>query len=102
MLEYKERVDSFMSSTGNRYSNEFKQQLVELFQSGQSVSKLSREYGIPTGTIYKWVKELTPVITEDGKSVTPKEVKVLEKRIKELEMENEILKKATAIFARKP
>jgi transposase len=91
-----------MSSTGNRYSNEFKQQLVELFQSGQSVTKLSREYGIPTGTIYKWVKELTPVITEDGKSVTPKEVKVLEKRIKELEMENEILKKATAIFARKP
>ena len=87
-----------MSSTGNRYSNEFKQQLVELFQSGQSVTKLSREYGIPTGTIYKWVKELTPVITEDGKSVTPKEVKVLEKRIKELEMENEILKKATAIF----
>ena len=87
-----------MSSTGNRYSNEFKQQLVELFQSGQSVTKLYREYGIPTGTIYKWVKELTPVITEDGKSVTPKEVKVLEKRIKELEMENEILKKATAIF----
>ena len=101
MLEYKEGVD-LMSSTGNRYSNEFKQQIVELFQSGQSVTKLSREYGIPTGTIYKWVKELTPVITEDGKSVTPKEVKVLEKRIKELEMENEILKKATAIFARKP
>jgi len=91
-----------MSSTGNRYSNEFKQQLVELFQSGQSVSKLSREYGIPTGTIYKWTKELTPVTTEDGKSVTPKEVKALEKRIRELEMENEILKKATAIFARKP
>jgi transposase len=101
MIEYKEGVD-LMSSTGNRYSNEFKQQLVELFQSGQSVSKLSREYGIPTGTIYKWTKELTPVTTEDGKSVTPKEVKALEKRIRELEMENEILKKATAIFARKP
>jgi transposase len=101
MLEYKEGVD-LMSSTGNRYSNEFKQQIVELFQSGQTVSKLSREYGIPTGTIYKWTKELTPVITEDGKTVTPKEVKALEKRIRELEMENEILKKATAIFARKP
>lgn len=45
MLEYKGGVDSFMSSTVNRYSNEFKQQLVELFQSGQSVTKLSREYG---------------------------------------------------------
>ena len=33
------------------------------------------------------------MITEDGKTVTPKEVKALEKRIKELEMENEILKK---------
>ena len=101
MLEYKGGVD-LMSSTGHRYSNEFKQQLVELFQSGQSVTKLSREYGIPTGTIYKWAKELTPVITEDGKAVTPKEIKALEKRIRELEMENEILKKATAIFARKP
>ena len=68
MLEYKEGVDS-ISSTGNRYSNEFKQQIVELFQSEQSVSKLSREYGIPKGTIYKWAKELTPVITEDGKSI---------------------------------
>lgn len=55
-----------MSSRGNRYSIEFKQQVVELFQSGQSISKLSREYGIPIGTIYKWNKDLTPVITEDG------------------------------------
>lgn len=102
MIKYKERVDSFMSSTGNRYSNEFKQQLVELNQSGSSVYKLSREYGIPTGTIYIWIKDFTPVVTEDGRSVTPKEVKALEKQIRELEMENEILKKATAIFARKP
>ena len=101
MLEYKVGVD-LMSSTSNRYSNEFKQQLIGLFQSGQSVTKLSREYGIPTGTIHKCAKELTPVITEDGKTVTPKEIKALEKRIRELEMENEILKKATAIFARKP
>ena len=43
-------------------------------------------------------KKLTPVITEDGKTVTPKEINALEKRIRELEMENEILKKATAIF----
>ena len=29
MIEYKEGVDSFMSSTGNRFSNEFKQQFLE-------------------------------------------------------------------------
>lgn len=49
--------------------------------------------GIPTGTIFKWIKELTPVVTEDGKTVTSKEVKALEKRIRELETENEIQKK---------
>lgn len=90
-----------MSSKGNRYTIEFKQQIVELNKSGSSVYKLSREYGIPTGTIYKWIKDLTPVTTEDGKSITPSEIRALEKRIRELEMENEILKKATAIFARK-
>lgn len=99
MLEYKEGVDSFMSSKGNRYFNEFSQQIVELKQSGQSVSNLSCEYGIPTGTIKKWTKELTSVVTEDGKAFTPKEIKALEKRIKALEMENKILKKATYHFA---
>jgi transposase len=91
-----------MSSKGNRYTIEFKHQIVELNKSGSSVYKLSREYGIPTGTIYKWIKDLTPVTTEDGKSITPSEIRALEKRIRELEMENEILKKATAIFAQKP
>jgi len=34
--------------------------------------------------------------------VNKKEMEAMRKRIRELEMENEILKKATAIFARKP
>lgn len=91
-----------MATKGHRYQEDFKQQIVELYHSGQNASKLSREYGVPTGTIYKWIKELTPVITKDGKQLSEKDIKALEKRIKALELENEILKKATAIFARKP
>ena len=91
-----------MSLTGKRYTDDFKTQMIELYNSGQSVIKLSREYGIPKGTLYKWIKELLPILTEDGKETNRKEIKALEKRIKELELENEILKKATAIFARKP
>jgi transposase len=34
--------------------------------------------------------------------VNKKEMEAMRKRIRELEMENEILKKVTAIFARKP
>lgn len=91
------------SKKGNRYSEDFKKQLYELNLNGKSVPTLASEYGIPTGTIYKWFSELKPIAhTEDGTPVNKKEMDAMRKRIRELEMENEILKKATAIFSRKP
>lgn len=87
---------------GYRYPQEFKEQIYELYKAGQSVPKLSSEYGIPTGTIYKWISELKPFTTkEDGAKMNRQELQAMKKRIKELELENEILKKATAIFAKK-
>ena len=87
---------------GYRYPQEFKEQIYELYKAGQSVPKLSSEYGIPTGTLYKWLSDLKPfTTTEEGTKVNRKELQAMKKRIKELELENEILKKATAIFAKK-
>ena len=90
-----------MSKNGVRYTDEFKQQIVDLYRSGQSVSYLSREYGVTNVTIYKWTKELSPIKTSGGEEVSVKDYTAMQKRIAELEMECEILKKATAIFARK-
>ena len=90
-----------MSKNGKRFSDEFKKQIVELYNSGSSVSYLSREYGVTNVTIYKWIKESSPIQISDEKQITAKEYEKLKKRIAELEMENDILKKATAIFARK-
>ena len=84
-----------------RYTDEFKQQIVDLYNSGSSVANLSSEYGVATVTIYKWIKQLSPVKISDDEEITAKDYKAMKKRIAELEMENEILKKATAIFARK-
>lgn len=89
-----------MSKTGNRYTEEFKKQIVDLYQAGSTVSYLSREYGVANVTIYKWIKELSPVKVSAEEEITSKEYDKMKKRIAELEMENEILKKATAIFAR--
>jgi len=86
---------------GIRYTDDFKQQIVDLYNSGQPVLELSREYGVATVTIYKWIKQYSPLNVADNKEITAKEYQKLQKRIAELEMENEILKKATAIFARK-
>ncbi len=90
-----------MSKNGIRYSEEFKQQIVDLYHAGSSVTYLSREYGVANVTIYKWIKELSPVKVSEKEEITSKEYEKMKKRIAELEMENEILKKATAIFARK-
>jgi len=90
-----------MSKQGTRYSDEFKQQIVDLYQSGKSVNYLHSEYGVTQVTIYKWIKELSPVQVSSQQEITSKEYEKMKKRIAELEMENEILKKATAIFARK-
>jgi transposase len=90
-----------MSKNGIRYTDEFKKQLVDLYQAGSSASYLSREYGVSNVTIYKWIKEFSPIKVSEEEEVTSKEYEKMKKRIAELEMENDILKKATAIFARK-
>ena len=44
-----------------RYNQEFKQTVVELYRSGTPVSQLSNEYGVSEVTIYKWIKQLSPI-----------------------------------------
>lgn len=90
-----------MSKNGIRYTDEFKQQIVDLYRSGNTVSYLSSEYGVTTVTLYKWIKQLSPIKVSEGEEISAKDYKAMQKRIAELEMECEILKKATAIFARK-
>ena len=90
-----------MAKNQRSYTPEFKQQIVELHnKAGKGITELSNEYGIPKGTISTWVKNLSPVQISDTETVSLKEFKALQKRMKELEIENEILKKATAIFAK--
>ena len=38
-----------------RYEQSFKETLVELYDSGQSVPSLSSKYGIAQTTLYKWI-----------------------------------------------
>ncbi|HLR66870.1 MAG TPA: transposase [Virgibacillus sp.] len=86
---------------GKRYSDDFRKMVVDLYHSGQSVRKLSSEYGVSEVTIYTWIKKLSPAEMEDGSSVTPEDYAELQKQMLKLQQENEILKKATAIFAKK-
>ena len=83
----------------NRYTDEFKQNILELHQKGiKTARERSNEYGVGYSTFHKWVRATTPhPIT----NVTPEQSMTELKRIKELEEEVEILKKALGLFARR-
>ncbi len=83
-----------MAHNGNRYPEEVKRQIIDLYLSGKSVTELANEYGLVEQTIYKWKKLYAPTIQVDENQTTSvKEYKDLQKKMRELEMENEILKK---------
>lgn len=85
-----------------KYTDEFKQQIVDLYNMGnKSLSELESEYGVSKSTMNGWIKKLSPVKISETETITMKEYQALQKKIRELELENEILKKATAIFAKK-
>ncbi|GAB6167582.1 IS3 family transposase [Clostridium carnis] len=85
--------------SGKRYDQEYKNMIVDLFKSGMSLAELSSEYGIAKSTINGWVKDVKEVKIDENESMTLKEVKALKKEMARIKEENEILKKAMAIFA---
>ncbi|GIN59993.1 transposase [Lederbergia ruris] len=88
-------------NNGKRYNDDFRKMIVDLYHSGSSVKDLSSEYGISEVSIYAWIKKFSPIELEDGSSVTPDDYAKLQKQLLRIQEENEILKKAMAIFARK-
>ncbi len=56
---------------GNRYTDDFRKMIVDLYHTGQPVKDLSGEYGVSEVTIYAWIKKFNPVELEDGSSIIP-------------------------------
>jgi transposase len=87
-----------MSTRQTRYDEEFKRTLVDLYHNGKTQASLSKEYGVSLTALSRWIKQYSTVETDDGEIMTAKQVKELQKRMAQLEEENQILKKAIAIF----
>lgn len=82
------------------YTNEFKIMIVELVLSGKEVKEVSSEYSLSESTIRTWVKKKAPIEIE-GKTTNLEEINKMKKENAKLKEENEILKKAMAIFIKK-
>jgi transposase len=88
-------------SKGKRYTDDFKEMIVDLYKSGMTLAELSSEYGIAKSTINGWIKGLKEIKVNGDEVITLKEVMALKKEMARIKEENEILKKAMAIFATK-
>jgi len=88
------------------YDKEFKTQTVLLvIEEGKPVAQVARDLGISENTLYRWVSEYKqdPQNAFRGSGVLKAEDKTLrdlQKQVRDLQMENEILKKAMRIFAK--
>ena len=102
-VEYKDKKTGGKQMGSNKgYSEEFKQNIVELNRKGKNVSELVSEYGVSKTTINIWIKERSPIKSgSEDLGITGLELKAMQRRIKEIEEENEILKKVITIFAKK-
>ena len=87
--------------TRKRYSPEFKQEAVDLVhRSGKSANQIARELGISQVSLSRWLR-ITEDPPEEPKSFSlQEENQRLQKEVERLKMERDILKKATAFFAK--
>jgi len=93
-----------MKKNRQRFSPEFKLEAAQLVaDQGYSVREAAEAMSVGKSTMDKWVRQLKKERggqSFEGMPMTPDQLKIrdLERKIRRIEMEKEILKKATALL----
>ena len=85
-----------------KYDEEFKKMIVNLCETNKdkTMSDIAREYGITRTSITQWRKKYGTITTSTGETTCNDEILKLKKELQQVQLENEILKKAVAIFSK--
>ncbi|MFM1980054.1 MAG: hypothetical protein RLZ68_1319 [Pseudomonadota bacterium] len=90
------------------YAQAFREQMVELVRSGRAPSELSKEFGCHTTSILSWVRQAggaavatLPANVAALNAQERQELIELRRKLRQVQMERDILAKATAWFAGK-
>jgi transposase len=86
------------------FTDEFKQQMVQLYLNGKSRSDIVREYDLSATAFDRWIKQHQTSGSfkeKDNRSEAENELLKLRKEVQQLRMENDILKQAALIMGRK-
>ena len=83
------------------YTDDFKTMIAELVLSGKTPKEVANEYSISETAVRNLTKKKAPIKSGEGDSTSLEEITKMRKENARLKEENEILKKAMAIFAKK-
>ena len=84
-----------------KYTDEFKRRAVRMsYSSERSVRDVAESLGVDKSMLYQWRKRYTPDGDKSEQAEQKEDIRALQMRIAELEEENDILKKASAYFAK--
>lgn len=86
------------------FKDEFKHQMVKLYNSGKSKTEIVREYDLTPSALNNWIKRINATGSpKEADNRTPEENELIKLRKinQQLMMENDILKQAALIFGRK-
>ena len=82
-----------------QYDEAFRQNALQLIESGRSVHSVSQSLGVSEGLLYNWKSKAKQKNIEKIEPAS-EEIAALKKELAEVEMERDILKKALSIFSR--
>ena len=86
------------------YTEEFKKQMVDLYNAGKPRTEIAREYELTPSALDRWISRINRTGSskeKDNRSEAENELIAMRKENARLRLENEILKKAALIFATK-
>ncbi len=78
-----------------KYDEDYKREAVKKIHDGQSVASVAGELGVAESLLHNWKRRMMEVSSD-----SEKEVIGLRKKLREVEMERDILKKAALIFGK--
>lgn len=93
-----------MAREKRQYTDEFKQQVVNLYNSGKPRSEIIKEYELTPSAFSGWIRKYNSTgsfAAKDNRTPEENELIKARKELKQLRMENDILKQAALIMGRK-